>query len=94
MKAFFRVGSGTGIFTRCLLKHEKLGSSVGKLIAVEPSSGMRDQFEVGLDDNRVSCQSGTFEKTDVDDQWADVIFVAQAWHWCPDYDKALVLHCV
>ncbi|KAG8901077.1 hypothetical protein FRB99_005572 [Tulasnella sp. 403] len=83
------LGSGTGIFTRCLLAHEALGPVVGKLDAVEPSAGMRARFSETIRDGRVSCREGVFESTGAVDGWADLVVIAQAWHWCPDFDKAL-----
>jgi len=34
-------------------------------------------------------KEGTFESTHVPNGWADLIVIAQAFHWCPDYDKAM-----
>ncbi|KDQ18510.1 hypothetical protein BOTBODRAFT_171337 [Botryobasidium botryosum FD-172 SS1] len=82
------LGSGTGIFTRALLAHSSFGQSIAALRAVEPSAGMRDAFEKAISDSRITCQEGTFEKIDSSDGWADLVVVAQAWHWCPDYEKA------
>ena len=84
------MGSGTGIFTRCLFAHETFGPAVGQLIAVEPSAGMREQWKATVKDERATCVEGTFDTTGVEDGWADMVIVAQAWHWCPDFDKALV----
>ncbi|KAG8994073.1 hypothetical protein FRB90_000541 [Tulasnella sp. 427] len=83
------LGSGTGIFTRCLLAHKKFGPAVRELHAVEPSAGMRDQFTKTVVDERVSCREGVFDRTGEEDGWADLVVVAQAWHWCPDFDEAL-----
>jgi len=74
------VAAGTGIFTRELIgfAHE--------LIAVEPSAGMRLEFEnQGL---QVAVLEGTAESLPFEDTSIDVITVAQAFHWF-DYDKAL-----
>jgi len=85
------LGAGTGIFTRALLAHPEFkGDAVKELKAVEPSSGMRDTFSKNVHDNRVSIIDGTFDNTHVEDHWADAIVVAQAWHWCTDYDKAVI----
>ncbi|KAJ7285789.1 S-adenosyl-L-methionine-dependent methyltransferase [Mycena rebaudengoi] len=73
------VGSGTGIFTRALLAHPDWSSAVNELRAIEPSEGMRD---------RVSTSEGTFEQTGIEDGWADLVVVAQAFHWCPDFERA------
>ncbi|KAF8509269.1 hypothetical protein JB92DRAFT_2947584 [Gautieria morchelliformis] len=50
---------------------------------------MRAQFSQTVQDSRVSVREGTFETTLVPDGWADLVVVAQAFHWCPDYDKAM-----
>jgi len=82
------VGAGTGIFTRALLAHPEWSHSINKLRAIEPSAGMRDVFSKTVKDDRVSIAEGTFQDTGVEDGWADLVVVAQAFHWCPDYDKA------
>ena len=50
---------------------------------------MRDEFSKTIDDPRVSVAEGNFISTGIDDNWADVIVIAQAFHWCPDFDAAL-----
>ncbi|PCH38048.1 S-adenosyl-L-methionine-dependent methyltransferase [Wolfiporia cocos MD-104 SS10] len=82
------IGSGTGIFTRALLAHPEWATSVKQLKAVEPSEGMREVFTKTVTDERVTVAEGTFDTTGVEDGWADLVVVAQAFHWCPDYDKA------
>ncbi|KAI0306446.1 S-adenosyl-L-methionine-dependent methyltransferase [Multifurca ochricompacta] len=82
------IGSGTGIFTRALLAHPDWATTVGKLTAVEPSEGMRTIFSKSVLDERVSCQEGSFENTGVSSHSADLVVIAQAFHWCPDYDAA------
>ncbi|KAI0079913.1 S-adenosyl-L-methionine-dependent methyltransferase [Panus rudis PR-1116 ss-1] len=82
------LGAGTGIFTRALLAHPEWTQSIRQLKAIEPSEGMRKVFSDTVKDERVSVADGTFEKTGVEDGWADLVVVAQAFHWCPDYDKA------
>ncbi|KAF8334181.1 S-adenosyl-L-methionine-dependent methyltransferase [Cantharellus anzutake] len=83
------LGSGTGIFTRALLTHRSFGPAVRELKAVEPSRGMREAFLKAVSDPRVSTYEGSFELTRVPDGWADLIVIAQAWHWCPDFNKAM-----
>lgn len=39
------IGAGTGIFTRALIAHPDWSSSIREIRAVEPSAGMRAQFE-------------------------------------------------
>jgi len=82
------VASGTGLFTRALLPHPVWQSNINKLVAIEPSPGMRDVFSRTIKDNRVSLHEGTFtDLSAVEDNWADVVVIAQAWHWAdPDYD--------
>ncbi|KAI9509618.1 S-adenosyl-L-methionine-dependent methyltransferase [Russula earlei] len=82
------IGSGTGIFTRALLTHPDWAIAVGTITAVEPSEGMRTIFNKSVQDERVSCQSGTFGSTGIDDHSADLVVVAQAFHWCLDHDAA------
>ncbi|THH33939.1 hypothetical protein EUX98_g263 [Antrodiella citrinella] len=82
------LGAGTGIFTRALFAHPEWKDSVAHLRAVEPSEGMRDVFVKTVQDSRASAVEGTFEHTNVEDGWADLVVIAQAFHWCPDYDKA------
>jgi len=33
---------------------------------------------------------GTFDHAGVEAGWADLVVIAQAWHWCPDYSAAMV----
>ncbi|KAG6814380.1 hypothetical protein H0H92_010966 [Tricholoma furcatifolium] len=82
------IGAGTGIFTRALLSHPRWSTDVKQIKAVEPSAGMREVFEKTVKDERVTIQDGTFDTTGVDEHWADLVVIAQAFHWCPDYDKA------
>ncbi|KAF7778688.1 hypothetical protein Agabi119p4_3033 [Agaricus bisporus var. burnettii] len=82
------IGSGTGIFTRALLSDAEWNSALGEYIAVEPSAGMRRVFEHSVKDKRIHVQEGTFQSTGVTTGWADLIVIAQAYHWCPDYDLA------
>ncbi|OSC99079.1 S-adenosyl-L-methionine-dependent methyltransferase [Trametes coccinea BRFM310] len=82
------LGAGTGIFTRALLAHPDWSDAIKELRAVEPSEGMRDVFTKSVSDPRVSVREGTFDTTGIEDGWADLVVIAQAFHWCPDYDKA------
>ncbi|KAF8319419.1 S-adenosyl-L-methionine-dependent methyltransferase, partial [Clavulina sp. PMI_390] len=84
------LGSGTGIFTRALLADPTFGPAVGKLEAVEPSAGMRATLEDKTKDERVVSREGTFSESGVPDGWADLVVVAQAFHWCPDYSAAMI----
>jgi hypothetical protein len=72
-----RIGAGTGIFTRALLAHPEWASSVRGLKAIEPSQGMREVFTEAVRDHRVATFEGTFDKTGVEDGWADLVVVAQ-----------------
>ncbi|KAJ7705360.1 S-adenosyl-L-methionine-dependent methyltransferase [Mycena rosella] len=81
------IGAGTGLFTRSLLAHPEW-AAVRALKAVEPSEGMRETFAKYTEDARVVVAEGTFDATGVDDGWADLIIIAQAFHWCVDYEGA------
>lgn len=84
-----RLGSGTGIFTRALLSHEQFSESIESITAIEPSDGMRKVFDKQTQDPRVVSKAGTFEETGLEDASADFVVTAQAWHWCPDFDKGV-----
>ncbi|KAJ7088583.1 S-adenosyl-L-methionine-dependent methyltransferase [Mycena epipterygia] len=81
------IGPGTGLFTRVLLAHPEW-TAVRELKAVEPSEGMREALAKYTTDKRVVISDGTFDKTGVESGWADVIVIAQAFHWCLDYEAA------
>ena len=49
---------------------------------------MREVFTKTIQDERVTAEEGTFNTTNVEDGWADLVVIAQAYHWCPDYSKA------
>lgn len=83
------IGAGTGIFTRVLLTHPEWATSIGALRAIEPSVGMRDFWTKTVNDDRATIVEGTFDSTGVEDGWADLIVIAQAFHWCLDHGKAL-----
>lgn len=82
------IGAGTGIFTRALLAHPEWSKDIGGLRAVEPSAGMRDVFVKTVSDERVVAQEGSFDQTGVEAGQTDLVVVAQAFHWCPDFDAA------
>ncbi|OJA10363.1 hypothetical protein AZE42_07655 [Rhizopogon vesiculosus] len=82
------IGAGTGIFTRALLSHPEWTTSIGALRAVDPSDDMRNFWTKTVKDNRTSIIKGTFDDTGVEDGWADLIIIAEAFHWCLDYAKA------
>lgn len=73
------VAAGTGLFTRELIPFAR------ELIAVEPSEGMRLEFE--RQELHVPILQGTAESLPFEDHSIDVITVAQAFHWF-DYEKA------
>lgn len=97
-------GSGTGIFSRLLLSPpsaEYPRFDVKTLAAVEPSSGMRAAFEKGLarlpkedlEGRNIITVDGAFDdysQSGVKPGEADAVIIAQAFHWCPDYEKAMV----
>lgn len=68
------MGCGTGILTRGLLSHPEW--DIAALRASDPSEGMRATFSREVQDERVTVTDGTFDKTDADDGWADVILIA------------------
>ncbi|OAX44702.1 S-adenosyl-L-methionine-dependent methyltransferase, partial [Rhizopogon vinicolor AM-OR11-026] len=82
------IGAGTGIFTRALLAHPEWATSIGTLRAIEPSDGMCGVWTKTVKDSRATIVQGTFDNTGVEDGWADLVIIAQAFHWCPDYGKA------
>lgn len=97
-------GSGTGIFSRLLLAPatpEYPSFNLKTLVSVEPSSGMRgawerglakvpqDALEGGVDARTVDGGFDDLTKTGLDKGLADAVIIAQAWHWCPDHEKAL-----
>ncbi|KAJ7769023.1 S-adenosyl-L-methionine-dependent methyltransferase [Mycena olivaceomarginata] len=84
------VGAGTGIFTRAFIAHPEWTCAFKELRAIEPSQGMRDVFNktVSSEHGSVSVADGTFEETHVEDGWADLVVVAQALHWAPDFGRA------
>jgi len=49
---------------------------------------MRAVFAEKTKDDRVTVAEGTFDRVNAEDNWADLVVVAQAFHWCPDYEKA------
>jgi len=82
------IGSGTGKFTRALLSHPDWKSSIAHIKAIDPSEGMRSVFLREVKDPRVQLSEGTFDRTGVEDGWADLIVIAHAFHWCLDFDAA------
>ena len=97
-------GSGTGIFSRLLLAPPTPAFPsipVRTLVAVEPSAGMRNAWERGLarlpagalqgkDVRTVEGSFLDFSKSGVERGSVDAVVIAQAWHWCPDHEAALV----
>jgi SAM-dependent methyltransferase len=72
-RAVVELGSGTGKFTRALR------STGARLIAVEPSEGMRAVFRSQVPD--VELLDGSAESIPLLDGVADAVVVAQAFHW-------------
>ena len=58
---------------------------MGTLTAVEPSEGMRTIFDKSVQDERVSCQNGSFENTGITNHSADLVVVAQVQVQSPSY---------
>jgi phospholipid N-methyltransferase len=73
-----RIGAGTGIFTRALLD-QNWSSDIKDIKAIEPSAGMREVFSKTVSSNCVtlSINEGTFDATNIEDQWGDLVVIAQ-----------------
>lgn len=89
------LGAGTGICTRLLLAAAtEAPYKLASLNAIEPSSGMRTALSQSLatlnmgPDASVTVQDGTFEHFDAGAN-NDAVIVAQAFHWCQDFDAAV-----
>ena len=67
------LGSGTGKFTRALR------GTGAEIVAVEPSTSMRETFRRQLPDMEV--RDGTAEAIPLPDASVDTVVVAQAFHW-------------
>lgn len=67
------LAAGTGKLTRLIV------AAGADVVAVEPVDGMRAVLERELP--MVRARAGTAESIPVDDGWADVLTVAQAFHW-------------
>ncbi|PWN43966.1 hypothetical protein IE81DRAFT_321883 [Ceraceosorus guamensis] len=87
------LGSGTGIATRALLAQSN--DRIAKLVAVEPSTGMRQGWETAiapvrqtLHDVELKTVDGAFENINAGHD-NDIVLVAQAWHWTRDFSKAI-----
>ena len=67
------------MFTRALLAHPDWSeaNTIGSVKAYDPSSGMRTVFAEKTKDDRVTIAEGTFDCVDTEDNWADLIVVAQ-----------------
>jgi hypothetical protein len=73
----FRIGAGSGISTRALLAHPDWATSIGTLRAIDPVDGMCDVWKKTVKDSRATIVKGTFDNTGVEDEWADLIIIAQ-----------------
>lgn len=69
------VGAGTGKFTRSLAR----ATAVAEVVAVEPDPAMRSRLTAALPGIR--ALDGTGESIPLEDGSADLVTVAQAWHW-------------
>ena len=67
------IGAGTGIFTTCLRPY------FSGICAVEPNADMRRIFEQNLPE--IPCLDGSGENTTLPDHSANLLTVAQAFHW-------------
>jgi ubiquinone/menaquinone biosynthesis C-methylase UbiE len=79
-KRVIDLAAGTGKLTRLLVP------TGAEVLAVEPVDAMRAQLVAAIAD--VEAVSGTAEAIPVDDEWADAVTVAQAFHW---FDPELAL---
>ncbi|ALV45975.1 ubiquinone biosynthesis protein [Arthrobacter alpinus] len=68
------VGAGTGKYTQLLVRHG------WAIMAVDPSVDMLAQLAADLP--QVTTLVGTAEHLALPDASADLVVVAQAWHWC------------
>ncbi|KAK4048346.1 hypothetical protein OIV83_004868 [Microbotryomycetes sp. JL201] len=76
------LGSGTGLFTRMLLKDGRSNGKLAKLLCVEPSEGMRKGFNDKLQEAEVGqidlqCVDGLFDQIPSSDASADMVVAAQ-----------------
>ncbi|KAF7289941.1 S-adenosyl-L-methionine-dependent methyltransferase [Mycena indigotica] len=85
---FTLIGAGSGLFTKAFIAHPEWKDAFKELKAIEPSPGMRTVFTQTLSDERVSINEGTFDHTGIADGWADLVVIAQAFHWSPDFDQS------
>jgi SAM-dependent methyltransferase len=67
------IAAGTGLATRTLVQ------SGAHVIAVEPDDDMRTVLQA--ESPSVDARSGSGEDLPVDDAWADVVVIVNAWHW-------------
>jgi ubiquinone/menaquinone biosynthesis C-methylase UbiE len=84
------LGAGTGIFTRLLLDRREVKS----ILACEPSEGMRKGFQSAVPaSDKVKLVSGIFSDVPAPDASADLLAIAQAFHWVgrkpEDHEAAL-----
>ncbi len=84
------IGSGTGIFSQLLLRHDN------PVFGVEPNAEMRAAAERMLaGDSRFTGIDGTAEKTTLPDRSVAFITAAQAFHWFnrnrtrPEFERIL-----
>ncbi|KIJ68917.1 hypothetical protein HYDPIDRAFT_164645 [Hydnomerulius pinastri MD-312] len=83
------IGAGTGLFTRAFLADVDGETKIASWKAIEPSAGMREVFGQKNTYDFVTIADGTFDTIpSIKDGWADLVIIAQAFHWCPDYGKA------
>ena len=98
------IGSGTGISTEAMLRGAaSLDIPIGEYVAVEPSLAMRKGWDEYMLEKlvpslqssnqlspsaKISCKDGIFSELHSGTGW-DLILIAQAYHWCPDYTASL-----
>lgn len=82
------LAAGTGKWTRLLLP---LG--IGQIVAVEPSPGMRREFQP-LEHPGVVVLDGSATSIPLPDASMDVVFIAQAFHWFANVAALTEIHRV
>jgi len=75
----YRIIAGTGLFARALLAHPDWSERtvIRPLKAYDPSFGMQTVFVERTTDDCVTVAEGKFDRVNAEDNWADLIVIAQ-----------------